>query len=361
MTSRPDVVPARRLLTRPPLQPLPDSSDAGLEASFPEVLAALPETILLVDAELRIVQVNRPESPIFTRRAGPDDLLTDVLDAGARQLIFDMIKNAEITGGAVAEHKSGSDLYRVTAKPLSSATLTLLVFKNITGIRSAGQTIVDLVRDRSSFLAAVSHELRTPLSAVVGYANLLADSASMLDDRAREELVRDMTDQAWDLAGIVEDLLTVANAELGELNIAKVQVNVGANVAQVIESMGARADSIDVREERTVNGLGDPARYRQIVRNLLSNALRHGSGPISVEISSENDQAVLMVMDHGEGISDELADLIESRTVDSATSTPGSVGLGLWISQELTQLMGGGLSYARIERVTTFKATIPLL
>lgn len=343
------------------MQPLPDPSATHLEVDFDEVLAALPETIVQVDDEMTIVRVNRPESPIFTRKARTGDLLGNVLDAEARRLIFDMIKNAELTGGALAEHKSGSDLYRVTAKPLSSASLTLLVFKNITGIRSAGQTIVDLVRDRSSFLAAVSHELRTPLSAVVGYANLLADSASMLDDQARQELVRDMTDQAWDLAGIVEDLLTVANAELGELNLAKVQVNIGANVAQVVESMGGRADTIEVHEERTITGIGDPARYRQIVRNLLSNALRHGSGPISVEITAEDDQAVLMVMDHGEGISDELADLIESRTIDTATPTPGSVGLGLWISQELTGLMGGGLSYARIEGVTTFKATIPLL
>lgn len=343
------------------MEPLPEPPLNSQETSYEEVLAALPETIIQVDSELKIVRVNRPESPVFTRKATPGDRLKDVLDAEARQLIVDMVRNAEVTGGALAEHRSQSDLYRVTVKPLSSMPLTLLVFKNITGIRSAGQTIVDLVRDRSSFLAAVSHELRTPLSAVVGYANLLSDSSSMLDEESRQELVRDMTDQAWDLAGIVEDLLTVANAELGELNLAKVPVNLGANVAQVLESIGGRANNIRVYEEATVTGLGDPARYRQIVRNLVSNALRHGSGPVSIEVTSDGEMAVLSVRDHGNGIGDELADLIERKATDRATPTPGSVGLGLWISQELTRLMGGQLSYARIEGVTVFEVTIPLL
>lgn len=339
-----------------------DLSHDELEAGFEETLAALPETILHIDGELAVVRVNRPESPVFTTKPQPGDRLGDVLEPAAGQLIFDVVKNADVTGGAIAEIRSGADLYRVSARPLTSVPLTLLVFKNITGIRSAGQAIVDLVRDRSSFLTAISHELRTPLSAVVGYANLLADSSSALDEDDRQDLVRDMTDQAWELAGIVEDLLTVANAELGELNLAKVPVNVGANVAQVIESMGNRASSIRVVEEQTITGIGDPAKFRQVVRNLLSNALRHGSGPISAEIWSENDMAVLTVMDHGDGIAEDLAVLIEKKADEAVSaSTPGSLGLGLWTSQELTRVMGGTLSYTRDEGVTVFEARIPLL
>lgn len=345
-----------------PLSHLSDLSHDDLEASFEETLAALPETIVQIDGELAVVRINRPESPVFTTTPQPGDRLGDLLDPAAGQLIFDVIKNAEVTRGAIAEIRSGADLYRVSARPLTSVPLTLLVFKNITGIRSAGQAIVDLVRDRSSFLTAVSHELRTPLSAVVGYANLLADSNSALDEEDRQDLVRDMTDQAWELAGIVEDLLTVANAELGELNLAKVPVNLGANVAQVIESMGSRASSIRVVEDQTITGVGDPAKFRQIVRNLLSNALSHGSGPVSAEIWSEDDMAVLTVRDHGDGITEDLAVLIEKKADEAvSSSTPGSLGLGLWTSQELTRLMGGSLSYTRNEGVTLFEARIPLL
>jgi len=326
-----------------------------------EVLAALPETIVQVDHELRIVHVNRPESPVFRSKVAAGDFLVEVIDPEATEVVVGMIDNAHLTGGALAEYRSGSDLYRVTARPLTSAPLTLLIFKNITGIRSAGQTIVELVRDRSTFLAAVSHELRTPLTAVVGYANLLSDTNSTLDEATRSEMVRDMTDQAWDLAGIVEDLLTVASAELGELQMAKVQVNLGANVAQVLESMGTRAGAIVVQEDADVYGVGDPARYRQVVRNLLSNAVRHGGAPVIVEVGAEGDEAVLVVKDRGMGITDELADRMIQQSATGRASTPGTLGLGLWISHELTRLMGGSLSYDRSEGETAFKAAIPLL
>lgn len=326
-----------------------------------EVLAALPETIVQVDHDRNIVHVNRPESPVFQLKATRGDLLDNVLVPEAGEVVVGMIDNAQLTGGALAEYRSGADLYRVTARPLASEPLTLLIFKNITGIRSAGQTIVDLVRDRSTFLAAVSHELRTPLSAVVGYANLLSESDSALDEGTRSEMVRDMTDQAWDLAGIVEDLLTVASAELGELQMAKVQVNLGANVAQVLESMGARGNAVRVEETATVYGVGDPARYRQVVRNLLSNALRHGAPPVSVEIKEDGDDALLVVRDHGDGVREGLADLIGHQAATGRVSTPGTLGLGLWISQELTRLMGGRLGYTRSGGETIFEAAIPLL
>lgn len=82
---------------------------------------------------------------------------------------------------------------------------------------------MDPVRYRSSFLASVGHELRTPFTAVIGYANMLSHPDPDLDDSARESMVRDMTDQAWELAGIVDDLLTMARAELGELGVASVR------------------------------------------------------------------------------------------------------------------------------------------
>lgn len=335
--------------------------ESHLTPAAGEILAALPETIVQVDHDWAIAHVNRPESPVFRRKATRGDRLDEVIVPEAAEAVIGLIDNAQVTGGALAEYHTGSDLYRVTARPLTSAPMTLLVFKNITGIRSAGQTIVDLVRDRSTFLAAVSHELHTPLSAVVGYANLLADTDSALDDQARAAMVRDMTDQAWDLAGIVEDLLTIANAELGELHLAKVQVNIGANVAQVLESMGARGGGVGVIETSDVHGIGDPARFRQVIRNLLSNALRHGRDPVTVEIAQEGSRALALVKDSGVGINEELARLIGEQSAGGQTATPGSLGLGLWICYELTRLMGGELTYHRGEGQTVFKAAIPLL
>jgi len=328
--------------------------------NFDEVLSALPETIVQVDPDHTIVHVNRPESVVFRLRASVGTRLDDVIVPEAREALAGLVDNAQFTGGALAEFRTGNDLFRVTAKPLGGDRLALLVFKNITGIRSAGQTIVELVRDRSNFLATVSHELRRPLTAVVGYANLLAESTADLDQDTRSDMVRDMTDQAWDLAGIIEDLLTVASAELGELHVAEVGVSLGANVAQVLESMGTRGTAIHVEQRTPVTGSGDPARFRQVIRNLLSNALKHGSGPIRVIISDDGGDASLQVRDQGGGISRELEELINQQAAQGRSSTPGTMGLGLWICQELTRLMGGSLSYRRVDGETSFQVKIPM-
>ena len=118
---------------------LTDLSDFDLVTTANEVLAALPETIVQVGSDFRLRSVNRPESPIFRRAAVAGDLLEEVLEAEAVGMIKGLIDSAMRTGGAIAEYHTGTDLFRVTAKPLASAPRTLLVFQNITDLRHAGQ------------------------------------------------------------------------------------------------------------------------------------------------------------------------------------------------------------------------------
>ncbi len=173
-------------------------------------------------------------------------------------------------------------------------------------------------------------------------------------------MVQDMTDQAWDLAGIVEDLLAVARTEIGELSVVSVPVNLKANVAQVVESMGGRGGQVEVTGDPSINGLGDPARFRQIVRNLLSNALSHGEEPYNVDISASDDRAILTVRDGGNGVPRALVESIFDQYVSGGGGeSPGRVGIGLWISRELANLMGGQISYHRDEGETRFQVSIP--
>lgn len=336
-------------------------SETDLGSNADEVLSTLPETIVQIDANFRIRTVNRSESPVFLRVPAPGDRLEEVFVAKAISVIAGLIDNAQRTGEADADYDNGPEKFWITARRLKSAPHTLLVFHDRTSLRYAEQAFADLVRDRSSFLASVSHELRTPLTAVLGYANLLARPNPHLDEATRSVMAQDMTDQAWDLAGIVEDLLAVARTEIGELRVVSVPVNLAANAAQIIESMGARGSRVMVSGDMTVTGVGDPARFRQIVRNLLSNALTHGSEPVNVEINYDKTYAVLRVKDRGPGVPDVLAESIFNQYVTGVDAhTPGRVGIGLWISRELTSLMGGHLTYRREPDETVFQATIPL-
>ena len=339
-----------------------ESHEPELSPVAREVLLAVPDTIVIVDQRLRVRVVNRPRSSVFRRAAAEGDDLQDLLDEEAALVIKALIRNAQITGAATAEHHTGGDLFRVTARPMSTAPATLLTFQNITGIRDAGQSLVNLVQFRSNFLASLSHELRTPLTAVIGYADMLSDPDPDLDEAARQSMVRDMTDQAWSLAATVEDLLTVARAELGDLMVASVSVNIAANVAQVLESMGDRGERVSVVGETGISGVGDPAKFRQVIRNLVSNALTHGAEPLRIEIDDGPDNAVARVVDAGLGLPEELAEsAFNQYTTGEGGGTPGGIGIGLWICRELTSLMGGYLAYRREGDETVFEAAIPRL
>lgn len=337
-----------------------ESYEPELSPVAREVLLAVPDTIVIVDQRLRVREVNRPRSSVFRRAAAEGDDLQDLLDEEAALVIKALIQNAEVTGAATAEHHTGGDLFRVTARPMSTAPATLLTFQNITGIRDAGQSLVNLVQFRSNFLASLSHELRTPLTAVIGYADMLSDPNPDLDEAARQSMVRDMTDQAWSLAATVEDLLTVARAELGDLMVASVSVNIAANVAQVLESIGDRGERVSVVGDTGISGVGDPAKFRQVIRNLVSNALTHGAEPLRIEIDASPDNAVARVVDAGLGLPEELAEsAFNQYTTGEGGGTPGGIGIGLWICRELTSLMGGYLAYRREGDETVFEAAIP--
>ncbi|MEX2279856.1 MAG: HAMP domain-containing sensor histidine kinase [Acidimicrobiia bacterium] len=337
-------------------------SEADLGSTAEEVLSALSEIIVLVDADFRIGAINRSESPVFLRVPAPGDRLEEVFAAKAMEVIAGLIHKAHRTGEAAAEYDNGPEQFWITARRLESAPRTLLVFQDRTSLRHAEQALADLVKDRGSFLESISHQLRTPLTVVLGYASLLAGPNPHLDETTRSAMAHDISDQAWDLAGIVEDLLTVARSEIGELRVVSVPVNLAANAAQIIESMGDQGRYVMVTGDMTVTGVGDPARFRQIVRNLLRNALTHGSEPVTVEVDSDETYAVLRVRDRGPGVPDMLVESIFNRYVTGRDeNTPGGVGIGLWICRELTSLMGGHLTYWREPDETVFQATIPLL
>lgn len=328
-----------------------------------EVLAALPETILQVDADLRILSVNRPDSPVFRAVPEPGELLAGCLDGDAADLMAGLIESARNGGEAEADHVADGSVYRVMVRTIRSESVAVVVFRDVTSRRNTEKALMRMMRDKSSVLESVGNELRAPLSAVIAYANLLATPDPDLDAASRSAMVEHMTDQAWDLAGIVDDLLAVAHTEIGDLHVAEVPVNLFANTAQVLESMGDRGARITVTGDRSATAVGDPARFRQIARNLLSNALTHGSEPVTVDVRADDNHAVLSVKDRGPGIPAdvELSQLLTRTAKPADLHGRSRVGIGLWLSNELADLMGGHVDYGREHGLTVFRVALPLL
>jgi signal transduction histidine kinase len=215
---------------------------------------------------------------------------------------------------------------------------------------------------KTELLATVSHELRTPLASVMGFAQLLRDETAQLTDEDRTEAIRSIAEQSFDLSALIDDLLIAARHQIGELSVTAVRTNPRAQVAQVLENWDHRvARTIDLTgEARPV--LADPTRVRQIVRNLLSNAVRYGGPLVRILLASSDTTSSIEVRDNGTGIPAETTEAIFDPFVRVPTDqpNPASVGLGLAVSRDLARLMDGDLTYRRDGGETVFELELPL-
>jgi two-component system, sensor histidine kinase and response regulator len=209
---------------------------------------------------------------------------------------------------------------------------------------------------KSRFLATMSHEIRTPMNGVLGMANLL--SSTPLDDRQRR-LVENVSRSGQALLGIINDILDFAKIEAGKFELSAVPFNPREAMADLTDLFAERCTRKGlefiyfVAEDVPSQLVGDPMRLRQILINLVGNAVKFTErGEILVELSllrSEPDEVVLSfaVEDTGIGIAPEQCSLVfESfHQVDgSMTRARGGSGLGLAITRQLVELMGGRIS-----------------
>jgi signal transduction histidine kinase len=203
-----------------------------------------------------------------------------------------------------------------------------------------------VVEAKDRFLATVSHELRTPLTGVVGF---LAEALNRYDmsDAEKWEAVSIAADQAQELAGIVEDLITATRVDPSGLSVNHTVINLSHEVAQVVEAFSRRLVVRLQGVEQQLLAWGDAARVRQILRNLLDNAARYGRPPVDLVLRADSGRIYVQVGDHGPGVAPDRQRLLfrPHQPLHPSTTQPESLGLGLWISRHLARLMGGDLTY----------------
>jgi PAS domain S-box-containing protein len=206
---------------------------------------------------------------------------------------------------------------------------------------------------KSQFLATMSHEIRTPMNGVLGMANLL--SSTLLNDRQRR-LVDNVTRSGQALLGIINDILDFAKIEAGKLELSAVPFDPREAVAELSDLFSERCANKGlefvyfVAEEVPARLVGDAVRLRQILVNLVGNAVKfteHGEIVVQVTIASDAPETIALrfvVEDSGIGIAPEqCARVFESfyQVDGSLTRVQGGSGLGLSITRQLVELMGG--------------------
>ena len=218
-------------------------------------------------------------------------------------------------------------------------------------------------RRRDEFLAGVSHTLRAPLTGVVGFGQLIErDWGDQLPPEVGEMLA-ELNQQADAMSAMVDNLVVSAEDAAGGLTLTTEATDLHQAASDVMTSLAWLHPHKVVRLEGSsrVMAWADPTRTRQVIRNLLSNAIQHGGDLIVLE-ATPGPQPTLSVTDNGPGpVTCGGSLVLEPFQKCSPTAAAPSLGFGLPISTRLAQLMGGSLTHRHTQGVSTFTLTLPLI
>ncbi len=227
-------------------------------------------------------------------------------------------------------------------------------------------------RTKSAFLASMSHEIRTPMNAIIGFSDMLTDGPLTADQRRHIQIIRD---SSRSLLSLVNDILDFSKIEAGKMSIEKVDCSLGQVLSSLEAMMAAKAREKGIELRIIENSVlpaclhTDPVRLSQCLLNLVSNAVKfteRGHVHLNVSLESPYDRPSIRfdVEDTGIGIPKEKQQLIFesfSQADRSTTRRYGGTGLGLTITKQLTELLGGQLTVTSEQgRGSMFSLVIPV-
>ena len=337
------------------------------------LIDSAPLGIVVVDRDNRVQRVNPRFQDLFgysSDQAVGRDLDDLIVPEGDRSVARELNRRAQESGRAVAEVDRRRRDGRLVPVRVSAAAVEggvsgdlFVQYEDISERRRAEQVMREardtaerLARARSSFLANMSHEIRTPMNAVVGFVELLLDTELSTDQRRALELVRSSAEA---LLTILNDVLDFSKIEAEHLELEAIPFDLQKLLHSTVGLLAVRAREkhleliTDIGMDFPALVRGDPTRVRQVLTNLIGNAIKftdEGEVVVRAVATPADDNAVRVefaVRDTGIGISrEQLASIFQEFTQADASMTRrfGGTGLGLAIARKLVTLMGGELS-----------------
>lgn len=321
------------------------------------ILTEIKSGALVIDQDNRILIVNPTAREILDISADP-----------IGKPVFQVVKNQQILG---LLRISGSQPRREEVE-LSDGRIFHALRTPVIGV---GQAVImqdithlkELDRIKSEFVTTVSHDLRSPLTAILGYVELI-ERAGDVNDQQRE-FIRRVQNSVEQITSLVTDLLDLGRIEAG-LDTAKERIPIVVIARHAIESLRAVAEDKSIKldismPEITPFVYGDPVRMRQMIGNLIENAVKYTpeQGVISFTMEPEQDQVIMRVNDNGPGIPpSDLPYVFDKffRASNAPDSLPGT-GLGLSIVKSIVESHNGRVWVdSKLGNGTSFSVVLPL-
>jgi two-component system, OmpR family, sensor histidine kinase BaeS len=257
--------------------------------------------------------------------------------------------------GAAQRMKDGDDTARVRVHGSDEIARLAVAFNEMADSRA------QMEGQRKAMVSDIAHELRTPLSNIRGWLEAVQDGVSKPDPA----LVVSLMEEAMLLQHIVDDLQDLAMADAGKLRLHPERVHLADLLGQVVAANKADDIALSVQVEGDPEIDADPVRLRQVVGNLVANAVRHTNpgGSVTVTGRLDGDWVVIEVVDTGAGISaDDLPRVFDRfwRAEKSRSRQSGGSGLGLAIVRQLVEAHGGTVrATSELGRGSTFTLRLP--
>jgi signal transduction histidine kinase len=354
------------------------ASVLGLDARlFERVLVSLVDGVAVVDANDLVAYWNPSLEKLFNLSAG--GMLGMSLPAAIEKIAARMITSED-----AARRLSGAFAHPELAQPIDSQTASepsIAISINVFPIldengsqKGCGMLARDVTRERradalkSQLLATVSHELRTPLASIKGFATTLLRQDVSWSMAEQQDFLRIIEDETDRLSEIIDNLLDMSQIEAGALRIDREPTQLRGIIRELVDQIRMRTEAhyfvLNLPNELP-RVYADARRMRQVIRNLLDNAIKYSkSGQITVACQVEGIHLLVSVSDQGDGIPPEYLSQVFDRffQVDGkSTRKKGGSGLGLSISRGIVEAHGGRMWVeSALGQGSAFKFTVPL-